>query len=271
MSVAELRIVEILPRLLGTYGDGGNAVVLARRAAARGARAERVTVEPGQAVPHQADLYLLGGGEDGAQELAAGLLRSDTGLGDAVARGAPVLAVCAGLQLLGQAFPVSDGRLVAGLGLVDATAMRLSARAVGEVVAVADPDVGGGLLVGFENHRAGSRLGGAARPLGQVTRGVGNGVAGGDGLLQGSVVGTYLHGPVLALNPGLADHLLSRVLGRLEPLDDGDAERVREGRLRPGPTSRWRRAMRRAPRFVTAPADPSRPVSRPVGDGTTPR
>ena len=32
------------------------------------------------------------------------------------------------------------------------------------------------------------------------------------------VIGTYLHGPVLVRNPGLADLLLSWVAGRLPPL-----------------------------------------------------
>ena len=36
MSDSRLRIIVIHPELLGTYGDGGNALVLAHRAKARG-------------------------------------------------------------------------------------------------------------------------------------------------------------------------------------------------------------------------------------------
>jgi CobQ-like glutamine amidotransferase family enzyme len=48
------------------------------------------------------------------------------------------------------------------------------------------------------------------------------------------VLGTYLHGPALARNPGLADLLLSWAVGQLGPLDP-DAEewasRLRAERL----------------------------------------
>jgi CobQ-like glutamine amidotransferase family enzyme len=56
-----------------------------------------------------------------------------------------------------------------------------------------------------------------------VLRGYGNNRAAGpshrvDGVLEGAVLGTYLHGPVLVRNPDLADLLLSFVAGRLPPL-----------------------------------------------------
>ena len=45
------------------------------------------------------------------------------------------------------------------------------------------------------------------------------------------MIGTYLHGPVLARNPALADHLLTSVVGDLEPIDDTEAEVLRKERL----------------------------------------
>ena len=45
------------------------------------------------------------------------------------------------------------------------------------------------------------------------------------------MVGTYLHGPVLALNPTLADWLLPRPPGRWPPLDDSLCDRLRRHRL----------------------------------------
>ena len=62
--------------------------------------------------------------------------------------------------------------------------------------------------------------------------GVGNG-DGTEGAYAGRVVGTYLHGPVLARNPALADRLLSWALGdvTLDPLDDEVAESLRQERL----------------------------------------
>ena len=47
--------------------------------------------------------------------------------------------------------------------------------------------------------------------------------AGTEGACSGSVLGTYLHGPVLARNPWLADLLLALATGaELEPLDDAE-------------------------------------------------
>ena len=53
-----------------------------------------------------------------------------------------------------------------------------------------------------------------------------------DGAVQGSIIATYLHGPVLARNPQLADHLLERALGhKLEPLEVPGVEELRRERL----------------------------------------
>ncbi|MGY2061328.1 glutamine amidotransferase, partial [Nocardia gipuzkoensis] len=90
-------------------------------------------------------------------------------------------------------------------------------------------------LTGFENHRGGTKLGGDAKGLARVTRGVGNGVGDGlEGVVQGSVLGTYMHGPALARNPELADHLLCRALGvdELSPLHLPEVEQLRRERLR---------------------------------------
>src|SRR6202451_2577135 len=88
-------------------------------------------------------------------------------------------------------------------------------------------------LTGCENHQGVTTLGPGARPLAQVTVGVGNG-DGTEGAYAGRVVGTYLHGPVLVRNPGLADLLLSWGAGPLAALPGADEEwarRLRDERL----------------------------------------
>jgi CobQ-like glutamine amidotransferase family enzyme len=55
-----LRIALVYPELLGTYGDGGNALVLGERARRRGIEVEVLSVAIGDDVP-DASLYLLGG------------------------------------------------------------------------------------------------------------------------------------------------------------------------------------------------------------------
>src|SRR5580765_6564613 len=86
------------PDLLGTYGDGGNAVVLAQRLRWRGIPAEIVEIHAGQSVPDSCDIYVLGGGEDAPQALDAEQRLGEGPLHRAVDPGAVVFAVCSGLQ-----------------------------------------------------------------------------------------------------------------------------------------------------------------------------
>lgn len=219
----------LFPDLLGTYGDSGNATVLAQRLRWRGHPARVVTVAAGDPVPASCELYVLGGGEDLPQALAARQLAAGRPLHRAVDAGAAVLAVCAGLQIVGTSFVGPDGVEVAGLGLVDCRTAPGPRRAVGEVV-VAPPDhTGLPALSGYENH-AGYTTVAPGSAAGTVVAGVGNG-DGTEGARRPRVWGTYLHGPVLARNPALADLLLSWVVGPVEPLDDAAADELRRERL----------------------------------------
>lgn len=243
-----VRIVLLYPELLGTYGDGGNALILAQRLRWRGIDAEVVQVAAHEAVPAQCDMYVLGGGEDGPQVEAARELASQGVLHRGVDRGAVVFAVCAGLQLVGTRFPGPDGLPVEGLGLLDCATERTGEpRAVGELLVAGDPTLGVGELTGFENHAGRTRVGPDARPLGTVVAGVGNGSVGvtangshteGAVAADGTrVLGTYLHGPALARNPALADLLLGWAVGDLPELDadhahvDHEAANLRHDRL----------------------------------------
>ncbi|MGB8651424.1 MAG: glutamine amidotransferase [Mycobacteriales bacterium] len=231
--MSAVRIVSVLPALLGTYGDGGNVLVLRKRLEWRGIEVEVVTTSLGDGLPVQGDLYVLGGGEDDAQAVALAELRH-AGLASVVARGTPVLAVCAGLQLLGRSLPGPEGRETDGLGVLDLRTWRSDPRSLGEVVARPAEDLGLPLLTGFANHSGATELGPCARPLATVLDGPGNAGPGDvvEGVLQGPVVGTYLHGPVLARNPALADLLLERAVGEsLQPLPEGPMEAVRAERL----------------------------------------
>lgn len=228
-----VEVVLVHPDLLGLYGDRGNALALARRAAGHDLGVSLIEIPAGRPVPESGDLYLVGGGEDAAMLLSHRLLCGDRGLRRALAGGAPCLAVCAGLQMLSEAFVGPDGVERTGLGVLDARCPRLAGdRAVGEIVTR-------GLgplrerITGFENHQGGAVLGPAAQPLGLVEVGVGNGHDRTEGAVQGQVVATYLHGPVLVRNPELTDHLLEMATGReLRDLEDAPVARLRRERLR---------------------------------------
>jgi CobQ-like glutamine amidotransferase family enzyme len=245
-----VRIALVAPDLLGTYGDQGNAEVLRQRLRWRGRFAE--IVHASATVPADCDIYVLGGGEDAAQMLAVNRLARSRGLQRAAQRGAVVFAVCAGLQILGERFAGPDHRDHPGLGLLDLTTTRRARRAVGEVRArPAISELGATVLTGFENHQGGTRLGPSARPLARVLSGVGNGADDNptrrvEGALTGRIVGTYLHGPVLARNPALADLLLEWATGEeLAPLQLPAVELLRAHRL--GQRRRLPRFPRRSP------------------------
>jgi CobQ-like glutamine amidotransferase family enzyme len=234
MSESTVRIGLVLPDVMGTYGDNGNALILRQRLRMRNIDAEIVQVTLGDPVPESLDVYTLGGAEDSAQRLATRHLTQYPGLQNAAARGVPVLAICAAIQVLGHWYQTSSGEKVDGISLFDVTTAPQETRSIGEVIT--EPVVTGltEKLSGFENHRGGTTLGPDASPLATVTHGVGNGVGDGrEGVVQGSVIGTYMHGPVLARNPQLADYLLERATGSiLEPLDLAEVTQLRRERLR---------------------------------------
>ncbi len=254
-----VRVALVYPDLLGTYGDSGNAVILAQRLRWRGIPAEIVEINAGGHVPDSCDLYVVGGGEDLPQSLAASELNAERPLHRAVERGAAVLAICAGLQVLGSSFVGPDGVERPGLGLLDCVSTPgTGPRAVGELVVEPTAEPSLPTLSGYENHGAATRLGPGARPAGQVRTGVGNGDGRqSEGVVAGHIWGTYLHGPVLARNPALADLLLSWVVGSLQPLDDAESDSLRADRLRAASAGAsagahrgpgWRRALERARR-----------------------
>ncbi len=239
-----IRIALVYPELLGTYGDGGNAMVLEQRLRWRERPVEVVPIPAGSALPETCDLYLLGGGEDEPQVLAVDGLRAGGVLARAVDAGAVVLAVCAGYQIAGQSFPGSDGKLHDGVGLLPVETRRSFAapgepvppRAVGDIVVEPVSGIGLPTLIGYENHGGRTRPvpGAQGGPLGTVRRGIGNGTPDrAEGWVIGRVLATYLHGPVLAQNPALADLLLRWVDPDLPDLAaPAEAEELRRVRLR---------------------------------------
>ncbi|MBV9089098.1 MAG: glutamine amidotransferase [Mycobacteriaceae bacterium] len=232
MADSGVRIGLVLPDVMGTYGDGGNALVLRQRLRLRGIAADIVEISLAEPVPDSLDLYTLGGAEDYAQRLATKHLIRYPGLQRAASRGAPILAICAAIQVLGHWYETAAGERVDGVGLLDLTTSPQRVRTIGELVSRPLPAGLSEPLTGFENHRGGTILGPEAKPLGVVIKGAGNRAGDGiDGAVQGSVVATYLHGPCLARNPELADLLLSSVVGELAPLELGEVALLRRERL----------------------------------------
>jgi CobQ-like glutamine amidotransferase family enzyme len=226
-----LRVCALYPDLMNIYADRGNMLMLERRCRWRGLGFELTSASLGEPVdPDAHDLFYLGGGQDRDQQLCAQDL-VDTkrdALHAAAGRGAIVLGICGGIQLLGDHYELGDER-VPGVGLVDLHTVRAvdGSRLIGNVaIEVQLPGVDGPrVLAGFENHGGRTFLGAGEQPLGRVVRGHGNdGRSGFEGVRRGSVIGTYLHGPLLPKNAWFADWLLATALGlgprELAPLDD---------------------------------------------------
>jgi CobQ-like glutamine amidotransferase family enzyme len=223
--VPELSIVHLYADLLRTYGDRGNVLALTKRAEWRGISVEVHAVEHGDSFPGRAHVVFIGGGSDRAQTLVSeDLKRHASALSSVASSGGVIVGVCGGYQLLGTGYRLPDGTVLEGLGLLDAFTSAGTRRIVGRVWAQAElPDLRT-TLEGFENHSGQTVIGPKARPLGTVRRGQGNnGSDRTEGAVQGSIIGTYLHGPVIPLNAAFADWILSRALKReLEPLPDDE-------------------------------------------------
>jgi CobQ-like glutamine amidotransferase family enzyme len=222
-----LRVCALYPDLMNIYADRGNLLFLRRRCEWRGIGFELSSAGLGEALdPDAADLYYVGGGQDRDQRRCAldlADVKRDP-LHAAADRGAALLAVCGGYQLLGHSYELGEETLP-GVGLVDLRTVRSDGpRLIGDVAIEVDLDGTPRVLAGFENHGGRTHLGPGAQPLGRVLRGHGNnGADGFEGVRRGNVIGTYLHGPLLPKNAWLADWLIARGLGRddpLEPLDD---------------------------------------------------
>ena len=234
MSTRPLRIGHLYPDAMNIYGDIGNVRAMQQRARWHGVEVEVVPIEQGPADLEACDILFMGGGQDRDQSRIFEDFTDHkrTGMERAVAGGVAVLAVCGGYQLLGHSYTDADGKRLEGLGILDLTSSAGHDRWIGNVLVEASPELGlqPTTLVGFENHGGRTWLGSGLRPLGRVVVGGGNnGEDGGEGVLSGRVVGTYLHGSLLPKNPALTDWLIAAGLahrdGRpdpepLAPLDD---------------------------------------------------
>lgn len=240
-DVRPLTIVHLFPELLNLYGDGGNVIALTRRLQWRGLPVEVREIGMGDAMDFsQADIVFIGGGADREQMIVKdAMVARKSELSAYVADGGVLLAVCGGYQFLGHSYAMDDV-VVEGLGVIDMETVRGEGRLIGN--AVIQSDICDAPIVGFENHGGRTTLGPDAKPLGRVlgkTFG-NNGEDGFEGVHQGNLIGTYLHGPLLPKNPQVADYLIARAFDRrgdaleLVSLDDAielEANRVMAKRL----------------------------------------
>lgn len=225
-----LRICHLYPELLNLYGDRGNVLILTHRALWRGIDVKVDQVSLGEHFdPDAYDLIFLGGGSDQSQAVVAEDFRQKgVLLKQAVESGKVLLTICGGYQLLGEYYCTRSGKEIPGVGVFHAYTTTGTKRLRGNI-AIKMPGLPGQWpVIGYENHSGRTYLTDPDAAAGQVVFGFGNnGEDGTEGCRTNNAFGTYLHGPLLAKNPNLADYLLSLAIEQhygqpfsLQPLDD---------------------------------------------------
>jgi len=210
-SGTALTILELYPEHLAINGDMGNVRVLKRRLELAGHTVKHLVHNPGDALPERPDLVTIGSGPGSAlAALADDVAVIAPTLRAWVADGLPLLAVAGGYHLLGNSLGLSSGT-IQGAGVFDAATDATAARVVTGAFAI---DTQLGRLIGIENHGALTTLGADQQSFGTTGSGRGNDGTGSEGARTGNAIGTHSHGPVLAMNPVLADHLLRIALER---------------------------------------------------------
>jgi len=228
---------------LNLYGDTGNVDILAWRAKERGFDVEVKVVGTGTEL-RAADmqelsvLFMGGGADSGQKKMYEDLINTKKKyVKDYILSGGVGLFICGSYQLLGKYYKSADGSLLEGLDIFDYYTQHFGhdkRRSTGNVVATINKtlleDVCfkqnnriGDTLVGFENHGGRTYLGKGLAPLAKVTLGFGNnGEDYTEGLYYKNTICSYLHGPILARNPHLADFLIARSTStdKLKELDD---------------------------------------------------
>ncbi|MDP3208631.1 MAG: cobyric acid synthase, partial [Rhodoglobus sp.] len=218
-----LTVLSVFPDTLNMNGDAQNALVLAQRARWSGGNARVVDLNRGMSASKMTpDVIVVGSGaESGIPADLAALREIEPSLASWIRAGVPLLAVGSGWALLAETIELIDGEVLAGIGLFSGRSVPAS-RVSDDIVV----DSEWGRLVGYENHARSYMPTVGSRGLGRVVYGHGNAGASIEGELVGRSIGTHLHGPVLAKNPALADHVLTTVLGDTYKRDSPTATRV---------------------------------------------
>lgn len=245
MKQLTLNICHLYPDLMDTYGDKGNIITLQKRCQWRGIQTSLTAISIGDKLDAKKyDIYFFGGGQDRAQTTVGKDLKLKAkALISAIEKGAVLLSICGGYQLLQKYFKTKDGETILGIGLFDAYTVGSNDRMIQNLLIQMDPELQKNIevfyptipqshhptsqLIGFENHSGKTYLESGVQPLGRVLKGAGNnGEDSTEGAIYKNAFGCYLHGSLLPKNPHFADYLISKALERrygkvkLEPLDD---------------------------------------------------
>lgn len=205
-----VNIVHLFPSELGASGDSGNALTLEFRLRERGVATALTEVARIDDMPGAADLVVIGTGPwSAAERILPQLEVMGSRLRSWFDEGVPFVAVGTGAEVLGESIRLVSGRNVPGLGLFPLTARRDAKRVVGYV----ESNGPLGRLVGFGDLSSVWERSGDAPALGSAIVGPRR-LEMEDGVIVGNSLATQIGGPVLPLNPDVADWIIRVVLAR---------------------------------------------------------
>jgi putative cobyric acid synthase cobQ len=235
MKKYELNILELYPKDMNIYGDSGNVLILKKRAEKRNISVNILSYNIGDSFPKNVDIVVAGGGQDSGQEkVNKDLLKIKDKLKKLAENYTPMLLICGSYQLFGNYFRTNEGKVLKGIGILNAYTEATNERMVGNIITESVPF---GEIIGYENHSGKTTLEGDTLPLGLVKLGAGNnGEDSTEGARYKNVIGTYLHGSLLPKNPRIADFLISEAMAKkypddftkLKALDDSLADKARK-------------------------------------------
>ncbi len=224
----QLNIGWLYPELMSTYGDKGNIMTLQKRCEWRGIEVKIINIDQRSKIPDlkTIDLLFAGGAQDREQSIVIqNLKKHETEIRKLIEKEVPALFVCGAPQLFGKYYEPSIGKRLDGLGIFDIETIHAGPqkkRLTGNVIAkiinknilnTKYPILHSGIIVGFENHGGRTYLGKYAKPFAMVIKGYGNnGEDGTEGVVYKNAIGSYLHGPLLPKNPGIADWLITKAI-----------------------------------------------------------
>ncbi len=214
----QINIGWLYPDLMNTYGDSGNIVALKKRCEWRGIKINIKKLNCGfnKETLNDVDFLFMGGAQDKQQKIVANDIREKRDkLKDLIENNIPGLFICGAYQFLGNYYKEKDGSVINCLKIIDIYTDNKIAdkRLIGDIAINTLLPIENKRLLGFENHGGKTFLGKNLKPLGTVIKGYGNnGLDNTEGVIYKNVICTYMHGPILPINPDLTDYLIELAL-----------------------------------------------------------
>lgn len=213
-----VRFLHLFPSQLGLNGEAGNLDCLVQRLKWAGVDSSVEVFDGSGSIGSDFEAVFIGSGTlAGALEALEMLEGQAANIRELAERGTPFFALGLGWEILGESIELMDGRTLAGAGVFPSRSVRIGERASAESFGF---DIHGELTTGYANHSSEIELLNGAKELISLKAGFGNSSKlnakqrSDEGVLEGNLMGARLNGPLLPLNPHLADMFLNLVAAR---------------------------------------------------------